>query len=218
MTDDDLIRKPQQERSRDTLKRMFDAAERLMAERPFEKISVQQIVKEAGTTTGAFYTRFKDKDSLLETMQNDYIAQTVAELKEGLAQMAGQPSDDHLNLVIGMISAVFRSRPALMRSIALQYWNASEQLVRQQAQSQEHAEFGKQIRKIRGELERIADAFGNPKPMPASHFALKIALSSCRHHYLFSDERTVLTISNAEFERELVKMIGYYLKNGEPGS
>lgn len=215
MDDKDLIRKPQQERSRDTLQRMFGAAEKLMAERPFEKITIQQIVKEAGTTTGAFYSRFKDKDALLEAMHARHVADTVAHLKETLSQIEGPPSFAHVQLIVQMIGAVFRLRPALMRSGTLKYWNTPSSEVRNQVRSKEHAEFAAQVQRLREELENVARGFGNPEPEAASHFALKIALASSRQHYLFTDERTVLKVTDRAFERELAAMVHYYLKNGE---
>ena len=218
MPDDDLIRKPQQDRSRDTLKRMFDAAERLMAERPFEKITVQQIVKEAGTTTGAFYTRFKDKDALLEAMHAQHVADTVAHLKDRLSEISGPPSFAHVELIVRMIGAVFRLRPALMRSGTLKYWNAPAGEVRHQARSKEHGEFAAQVQRLQAELEKIAAELGNPAPEPASRFALKIALAASRQHYLFTDERTILKTTDQGFERELAAMVYSYLRNGEIGT
>lgn len=212
-----LIREPLQERSRETLHRIFEAAERLMADRPFEKITVQQIVKAAGTTTGAFYTRFKDKDALLEAMHARHVADSVVYLEEALAKISGPASYEHVAIIVGMIGAVFRLRPALMRSGTLKYWNAPQGTVARQVQSTEHAEFAKQIRSVREKLEGIARAYGNADPEAAAHFALKIALASSRHHYLFSDERTVLKIDDQSFERELAKMVECYLKGGDIG-
>jgi AcrR family transcriptional regulator len=211
----DRIRKPQQDRSRETLTRMFDAAERLMAERPFEKVTVQQIVKEAGTTTGAFYTRFTDKDALLEAMHAQHVADTVAHLKDALTRITGPARFEHVELIVGMIGAVFRLRPALMRSGTLKYWNAAAGEVRTASQSAEHAAFAKQIKQLRKELETIAASYGNPHAREASHFALKIALAASRQHYLFTDERTILKTTDRAFERELAAMVHYYLKNGE---
>lgn len=217
MADDDLIRKPQQERSRDTLQRMFDAAERLMAERPFEKITVQQIVKEAGTTTGAFYTRFKDKDALLEAMHAQHVADTVAHLKDCLTQISGPPRFEHVELIVGMIGAVFRLRPALMRSGTLKYWNAPAEVARTHTRSGEHAAFAAQVQHLRKELETIAEAYRNPNAKESSHFALKVALAASRQHYLFTDERTILKTTDLTFEQELARMVHYYLRNGEIG-
>ncbi len=60
----DYGRAPQQTRSRKTLARITDAAEALFAERGYDGASVGDIVARARCSVGAFYSRFKDKESL----------------------------------------------------------------------------------------------------------------------------------------------------------
>lgn len=56
--------KPQQSRSRRTLERLVDAAEALFAERGYDGASIGDIVARARCSVGAFYARFRDKESL----------------------------------------------------------------------------------------------------------------------------------------------------------
>jgi len=58
-------RQPRQDRSRKTYDALLDAAERLLKERAWEKISTVDIMAEAGCSNGAIYGRFKSKDDLL---------------------------------------------------------------------------------------------------------------------------------------------------------
>ena len=69
---------PRQARARATVERIFEATVRLLADRPFEAISVADIVSEAHTSVGAFYKRFSSKDALLPV------------LRESLQQLAGR--------------------------------------------------------------------------------------------------------------------------------
>ena len=55
---------PRQSRSRRTLERLTDAGEALFAERGYDGASVSDIVARANCSVGAFYARFKDKESL----------------------------------------------------------------------------------------------------------------------------------------------------------
>jgi AcrR family transcriptional regulator len=55
---------PQQSRSRASLRRITDAAEILFAENGYEGTTVNDIVSRARCSVGAFYARFKDKESL----------------------------------------------------------------------------------------------------------------------------------------------------------
>lgn len=55
---------PQQSRSRASLRRIISAAEILFAENGYEGTTVNHIVTRAHCSVGAFYARFKDKESL----------------------------------------------------------------------------------------------------------------------------------------------------------
>src|SRR3954471_20276210 len=64
------VKPPRQERSRDNHDRLIEAAERLVSRgRAWSDIGVVELVKEAGTSVGAFYNRFRDKDALLHILQ-----------------------------------------------------------------------------------------------------------------------------------------------------
>jgi AcrR family transcriptional regulator len=67
------MREPQQERSRKTLDRILDAAATILETKYFEELSVAEIVEKAGTSVGAFYGRFADKDALLDALDARYL-------------------------------------------------------------------------------------------------------------------------------------------------
>lgn len=52
--------------SRETEKKILNAALDLMRERGFDKVSIRDICRAAGITTGAFYHHFPSKEALLE--------------------------------------------------------------------------------------------------------------------------------------------------------
>jgi AcrR family transcriptional regulator len=59
------VRAPRQARSQETLDRFLDATHQLLDERPFEEITVADIVRRADRTVGSFYARFDDKYAVL---------------------------------------------------------------------------------------------------------------------------------------------------------
>lgn len=209
------IKPPVQSRSRETLQRIYAAAESLMEETPFEKITVQQIVKRARTTTGSFYARFEDKDALLEALHAQHVSDMVELLHTRLMALPNDATELQVETIVEMIGSVFRLRPALMRSGTLKYWSEPVEVRTSGAQSDTHKKFAAEVRKLGAELVRIAETLGHAEAKTAGLFALKIALASSRQHYLFSDERTVLKTSSRDFERELTVMIYNYLNNGE---
>ena len=52
---------------KETERRILNAALDLMRDRGFDKVSIRDICKEAGITTGAFYHHFSSKEALLES-------------------------------------------------------------------------------------------------------------------------------------------------------
>jgi AcrR family transcriptional regulator len=65
---------PRQARSEETQRRILAACDRLLAERPFERISMQDIAREAGVSVGNLYNRFPDKNGLVDHVLADYQA------------------------------------------------------------------------------------------------------------------------------------------------
>src|SRR6185503_14384740 len=63
---------PAQQRSRDTMDRFAEAAEELLRTKPFEEISVQDIVRAAKRPIGSFYARFGSKEALLPFLYERY--------------------------------------------------------------------------------------------------------------------------------------------------
>ena len=57
--------RPVQLRSQQTMQRILDATERLMAKRPFREVSVAEIAQEAKASPTSLYARFENKQSLL---------------------------------------------------------------------------------------------------------------------------------------------------------
>lgn len=61
----DGLRPPKQDRSRETLERILGATEELLGAKEFADISIGEIVEQAGSSVGAFYKRFENKEALL---------------------------------------------------------------------------------------------------------------------------------------------------------
>ncbi len=59
---------PQQDRSRDSLRRLLRAAAQLLQEKGLEGATIPRIAAHAGLSPGTVYRRFRDKDALLRTL------------------------------------------------------------------------------------------------------------------------------------------------------
>jgi AcrR family transcriptional regulator len=62
----------EQNRSVQTRQCFLDAMVSLLGEKPFEAISVADIAKGAGRAVGSFYTKFKDKEEILDALGAAY--------------------------------------------------------------------------------------------------------------------------------------------------
>ncbi len=70
-------------RAMETKRKIMGAAKMLISERGFESISIEDIVKEAGVSTGSFYTYFKRKEEIVEALnQTDFYR--LAEIANGM--------------------------------------------------------------------------------------------------------------------------------------
>lgn len=66
------IFKPKQQRSQDTQQKLINAVYRCLENKFFEHISIKEIADHAGVSVGTFYRRFKDKESLLPLLYQDF--------------------------------------------------------------------------------------------------------------------------------------------------
>ena len=94
MTATQSLREPLQDRSRRTMERLLEVTETLLNDQPFESISVQQIVRAANTSVGAFYARFRDKQALLPCLYNRY-DQSLETRMDELRELLATPRSRH---------------------------------------------------------------------------------------------------------------------------
>lgn len=74
-----------QKRALETRSKIVEAAKKVIAQKGFENVSIEDIAKEAGVATGSFYTYFKRKEDIIEEMnQTDFYR---------LAEMANELPD-----------------------------------------------------------------------------------------------------------------------------
>ncbi len=77
-----------QARSRKTRDGLIAAAWKLLEAHPWQVISINDIVKAAGSSVGAFYSRFTDKEALLEALGAAWLEKRWAQRAQGFASLA----------------------------------------------------------------------------------------------------------------------------------
>lgn len=211
------VRTPQQARSRRTLERILDAAERLLAERPFEEITVAEIVAESGTSVGSFYARFPAKQALVPALYERRYDPAVLE-RLGRARRELAERFDSLEAVLreaaARMVAHYRRDRWLLRLMAL---HARQ---RPDAVSDETRRRRVPFHRALGEpLLRHRDEIRHPDPERAVQMALFFGMATCRDRILFdySPHASALGASDEELREEIERMMLAYLTAALPG-
>jgi AcrR family transcriptional regulator len=116
-----LVQPPQQARSRETMTQILDAAARILETKTFEDLTLTEIVQQAGTSVGAFYGRFKDKEGLLHALDERFFE----EFERGVQDLLSRPgwSQAPLGQVVRdltcFLAQTYERQKGLLRSLNL---------------------------------------------------------------------------------------------------
>jgi AcrR family transcriptional regulator len=202
------VRTPRQARSQETLDRILDAAEYLIAEKSFEDTSVADVVARAGSSVGAFYTRFRDKEGLLYALYERYLAQATATADLALDPARWQGADiaTVLREVVRFLVSVYREQAGLIRAFVLRNYTDAEFRARRERLSHHVNE-----RLARLLLAR-AEEIRHPRPERAVDFGFAMLFSTVESSILFGDLRSSeLSLDDAELAAELCRAYLAYL-------
>lgn len=201
------VRPPQQARSQETLSRILDAAETLVAEKGFEDTPISEIVRRAGSSVGAFYTRFEDKDALLHALYDRYLEQAIATTDDALdtARWESARVSELLRAVVGFLVTIYREQRGLMRVFVMR----------------NHSDPAFQARRARLShyvSERLAslllarrDEIRHPDPERAAAFGLTLVFSTLDNVILFGETRSAVPLSDEALAEELARAYLAYL-------
>jgi len=177
------IRPPQQARTRRSLVRFLDAAEELIAEKGFADASIGEIARRAGSSVGAFYRRFHDKDGLLQALHERFCEEARATADDALdpARWEGAPLSRVVGAVVTFLVQITRERAGLVGAIALR--EASDPAIRERAQRLQ--------RYVRDGLARLLlrrpDEIGHPEPERGIHFVFAVTLAALDRRALLGE-------------------------------
>ena len=202
------VRPPQQARSQETLGRILDAAEALVAEKGFEDAPVAEIVRRAGSSVGAFYARFRDKDGLIHALYERFLEQATATADEALdpARWEGAGIAEILDSVVGFLVRIYREQEGLIRAFVLRNHTHPEFQARQERLSHYVSE-----RLAALVLQRRSE-ITHPDPECAVRFGLTQTFSTVEDTILFGELRSgSLVLSDDRLATELARAYLAYL-------
>src|ERR1700678_4127818 len=109
---------PQQERSERRLATFLDAAAELFAEVGYEAATMTVIAERSGSSIGALYNYFPDKQAIALTLLNQYGEEAEAHWKPLMEEAAKLSHQEFANLFIERITELVRHRPAYLSLLA----------------------------------------------------------------------------------------------------
>jgi AcrR family transcriptional regulator len=201
---------PVQSRSRETLERLLDAAEALLHERPFEAVSVADIVRRAGSSVGSFYARFASKEALLPAIYDRYDAEFRTLADELIADVSrtGLSLAEICRTTVSHIVRWYGTRRWLMRAIALHVRTTPEQVP---ASARDHRATVQESW-IAAFLAR-SDEIRHPDPRKRVEVGLLMVVAAVRERMVFSEapHADTVTVPDHELEEELSHALYVYL-------
>lgn len=109
---------PQQERSARRLAAFLDAAAELFAELGYDATTMTAVAERSGSSIGALYNYFPDKQAIALTLLNAYAQELEAHWKPLMEQAANLTHHEFANLFIERITDLARKRPAYLSLLA----------------------------------------------------------------------------------------------------
>lgn len=115
------VQKPQQARSRETMTQILDAAARILETKTFEELTIAEVVQQAGTSVGAFYGRFKDKEGLLHALDERFFLDFERYFYDLIYQpvWAVQPLPSLIRQTVVFLVAMYGKNRGVLRSLNL---------------------------------------------------------------------------------------------------
>ena len=167
---------PQQERSRESLRKLLKAATEVLGQHGVEGTTIPRIAEHAGLTPGAVYRRFRDKDALLEAAILGILERQDERLKAGMtpAMTARIPLDVFAAQIVGGMVTTYRANASMLRAL------------RHFTRNREDTEFGKRAMRLEVRaFDRVVDLvlasrkdIRHPHPRLAVSFGLWMIVST----------------------------------------
>ncbi len=212
------VRGPRQDRSRRSLDRILDAAERLLETRSFSDLTVADVVREARSSVGVFYSRFPDKDALLHTLDErfaDEVVMTVERHFSDPAAWTSVPLAEIVRSLIAVLVEAHRRKRGTLRAIVLQVRLRPDESFRR-TEDRMHSVLPEVDRVLLSKRREIR----HPRPETAVRWAVYMAFNTLRDKILFESTgpADVIAMSDEAVIRELTRAVLGYLgaSDGRP--
>ena len=207
MSQSQFFRPPQQSRSQETLDRILDAAEQVLAEKAFGEATLAEIMERAGVTVGAFYRRYPDKNALLRHLDERFFDEMGARGDELFApeKWGGATARKIIEEFALQAVETYSLRRGLLRSLFLR---ARTDTVLQQSALQVNKQF---IEKLRALLMPRRAEMSHPDPERAIELGFMMMVGSLRELVVFGETWPAPPAHTPLLAAEIARMYCGYL-------
>jgi AcrR family transcriptional regulator len=202
------VKPTHQARSQETLERILDAAEELIAERGFENSTVSEIVRRAKSSVGAMYARFNDKDSLLVCLHERFCDQALATTEMALdpERWVDASIAEILSTAVPFVVHIYHLKRGLIRAFIVR--GSSDRNFAERG-----ASLGRTVSaKLAALLTARQHEIRHPDPALAVDFGVRLMFDTLDQSTLFADvQRTTIHITREQIAQELCRTFCSYL-------
>ncbi len=209
MSDPLEITPPQQNRSQQTMNKIMDAAAALLETKSFDELTINEIVAEAGCSVGAFYGRFKDKETLLHALDDRYVERYL-EMGKVFLRPGPRTDQDLQETVRELVEVTIQLNemdPGLMRTLVLSARLSQDPRFRER-EDRIHQLFPA----VAGILLHHRKEIRHPDPELAVQFGLLQMFITARELAIWPHMAANNPVRGEEFAAELTRSLVSYLK------
>lgn len=202
------VRPPRQTRSQESLERILDAAEEVVAAKGFDQATVAEIVRRARSSVGVFYARFGEKESLLRCLHDRFCSEAFATTNAVLdpERWHGVSCSEILTDTLPFLVEVYRRRRGLIRVFIVRA-SSDHAFSDRWGTVNDHL-----TEKLRELLLARRDEIGHPDAAMAIDFGLQIVLGALDMLSLFEEATWLhMTFTDERLPQELTRVFLSYL-------
>jgi len=196
-----------QRRSQRTLEHILEAAEELLQDRDFDRLTMAELAEHAGCAVGTLYGRIPNKDSLLACLYERLDRQIQEQVGNMVAASAELGLEERVTLVCGVAVDFLRATRGVNRAVTMHLWSRPDD------------EFGFR-RKTTTNFKQAArfiaeckDEIAHPNAHEACEFGLLAVSTMAQDRLLFGDRSGIqLRYSGRALKQGLTSLLLAYLR------
>lgn len=210
------IQPAQQARSQQTLTRLLDSAEALIANKGFDDVTVAEIAARAGFSVGAVYSRFRDKMGVLHCLQDRFVdeAHLTTDAAFDADRWEGACIEEIVGELVVFLVEIHRERSGVLRELLVRTRSEPPMVERKERLVAHVSDRLCSLLLPRGKRIR------HPDPAAAVGFGLRLVLGTLEQAILFGEGGVYgIPASDEKLAAELTRaFLGYLGVDGRPGA